>query len=50
MPNRPELTVKIAVPAETKQRDVQVRIEARRVRVAVAGHARQPTVVDGPLE
>ena len=48
--NKAELTVKIPVPAETKARDVKVKLLPETLSVAVAGHAKQPTVVGGALE
>ena len=47
IPNKPELTVKIAVPHGTRTKHVDVRITTTTLRVAVAGHVRQPEVVDG---
>lgn len=42
-----EMTVEIAVPPGTKARDVSVSIKRESLVVKVAGHALQPTVIDG---
>ena len=49
-PSQPEMTVKIAVPAETKSGHVQVKITREAILVAVAGHELQPAVIEGKLQ
>lgn len=43
----PEMTVSIAVPAVTRRGDVSVRLTRDTLVVTVAGHALQPSVIDG---
>lgn len=47
--NQPEFTVTIKVPAETKKTDVKVKFQKESLRVSVAGHDRQPYIIDGDL-
>merc|ERR550537_320471 len=43
-PDKQEMTVTIAVPAETKKADVKVKITAENLTVEVKGHSLQPVV------
>merc|ERR1711920_242479 len=47
--NQTDVTVKVAVPAETKASDVRVVFKESSLIVAVRGHALQPTVCEGEL-
>mmetsp|Transcript_101696 Transcript_101696/g.286717 ORF Transcript_101696/g.286717 Transcript_101696/m.286717 type:complete len:274 (-) Transcript_101696:95-916(-) len=47
--NECQMTVTVAVPAETKAKDCDVSIQRSTLRVAVRGHERQPCVIDGEL-
>lgn len=43
------MTVSIPVPPSTAKQDVSITLRADRLRVSIAGHARQPNVLDGIL-
>lgn len=43
------LTITTRVPSQTSAKDVKVSVQADRLVVSVAGHARQPNLIDGEL-
>ena len=44
-----EFSVSVPVPRTTRVRDVRISVRPDRLTVSVAGHARQPSVLDGEL-